>query len=153
MASYRIVSNSDSTGDAQRMALLADRLAEVEASFLQPKQLPLDQWPEAMNTLASNSESVMVKMKVDLNVYHTRSDVPAFLHRHQEHFLARSFICQPKASFESRMRAGADAGGDVDYDDVEIDLLMAEIEDELEFDWVEQQMQDKFQRLKSLTLR
>ena len=30
MASYRIVSNSDSTGDAQRMALLADRLAEVE---------------------------------------------------------------------------------------------------------------------------
>ena len=51
------------------------------------------------------------------------------------------------------MRAGADAGGDVDYDDVEIDLLMAEIEDQLEFDWVEQQMQDNFQRLKSLALR
>lgn len=122
----------------------------LKASFLQPKQLPLDQWPEAMNTLTSNTESVMVKMEVDLNVYHTRSDVPAFLHRHQEHFLALSFICQPKAFFESRMQAGADADGDVDYDDGEIDVLMAEIEDELEFDWVEQQMQG---RLKNLTLR
>ena len=47
---------------------------------------------------------------------------------------ALSFTCIPKASFESRKRVGADAMSDEDNDDEEMNLLMAEIEDEIEFD-------------------
>lgn len=101
---------------------------------LRPIRLDIDRWTEEIK----KTKSVFVEKQVGTGVFHPRSDIIDVL-CDEQHFAAHAFEC--KKGPRCILRAAADVYDEnCYYDDGELDVLMAEIEDEVEFDWIEQQL-------------
>lgn len=108
---------------------------------LQPIRLDIDRWKEEIR----KTSSVYVEKQYGTDVFHPRPDIIEVLCDDQ-HFAAQAFECKKGSRFI--LRAAADVYDDnFYYDDGELDVLMAEIDDEVEFAWIEQQLAGTWRRL------
>jgi hypothetical protein len=108
---------------------------------LQPIRLDIDRWKEEIR----KTSSVYVEKQYGTDVFHPRPDIIEVLCDDQ-HFAAQAFECKKGPRFI--LRTAADVYDDNFYcDDGELDVLMAEIDDEVEFAWIEQQLAGTWRRL------
>lgn len=120
----------------------------------QHRQRVLEQWkikhPEPLSIIRKENTDwiekvrmlplVMVQTQAGVNVLHERKDFPQFLAEHSGEFYCENFTFQPNASFVLRTE-GISNEEDFSYDDEgETDLLLAELLDLIEFEWVDQQL-------------
>ena len=105
--------------------------------------IAMDDW----HVKLSEQQMVMVKIKQGFNVYHSREDLPTLITRFQDHFKPMTLTFYNNAIFKSRVMGGGsdDNSNNCDFEDDESCVLMGEFDDMLEYAWIEQQLDGKFQ--------
>ena len=104
------------------------------------EQISLETWKEKLST----QQTIMVQKQQGFNVYHSRTDLSKYIIDFSDHFTPLSFIFRKHSIFDSRMKVvgvGIDSNCDgYDIEEKEVDVLMSEYDDMLEFDWIDQQL-------------
>lgn len=99
------------------------------------EQISLEAWQDKLST----QQTVMVQLQQGFNIYHSRTDLSKYIIDFSDYFTPLSFIFRKHSIFDSRMKV---VGVDIDSncDGYDVDVLMSEYDDMLEFDWIDQQL-------------